>query len=318
MGQGSRDQARYKELDLRLRTILPEEYQDCYEDVEPVSMGSAPLKLGRDGKVAWDEMWESFCDLAMAGGPPHKGMLLEPGSLAAIDAQPNRYQEAVQEICRGIALTTELAAAPSPFAGWVRVECGNLGSAEWLLRAIVMENISAHTVGTALHLPAGPDYRVEKEVKNVITAVSKTCHYWFDHMSDREQKTVENLFAKMGKESPLIQPPISGYGVRATDLQLLCDSMAGTILRLTGLRTSSHKYAGWLGVECPDVHAAIWLMRAMVVSNVLSRREGTTLFVPINPVRDPGGQVVVSTLATVWGFAVERKVLRDLSPSSLR
>ena len=120
MVQSSRDQAKYEELDLRLRTILPEEYQDCYEDIQPVSMGSAPLKLGRDGKVAWNQIWESFCDLAMAGGPPHKGMLLEPGSQAAINAQPSRYQEAVKEICRGIALTTELAAAPSPTAGWVR------------------------------------------------------------------------------------------------------------------------------------------------------------------------------------------------------
>ena len=176
-----------------------------------------------------------------------------------------------------------------------------------------MENISAHTAGTALDLPAGPDYRVEKEIKNVITAISKTCHYWFDHMSDGEQKTIEDLFVKMGKESPLIQPPISGYGVRGNDLQLLCNSMSDKILMLTGLRPSSHKYAGWLGVDCPDVRAAIWIMRAMVASNVLSRREGTTLFVPIDPGRDPGGEIVVSSLATVCAFAAERKVLRVFS-----
>ncbi|MEI4914029.1 hypothetical protein Q8G39_28685, partial [Klebsiella pneumoniae] len=65
-------------LDLRLRTMLPEEYQASYEGLEPVSMGSAGLKYDGDGNVAWNEIWDSFCDLAMAGGPPHKGTLLEP------------------------------------------------------------------------------------------------------------------------------------------------------------------------------------------------------------------------------------------------
>ena len=31
------------------------------------------------------------------------------------------------------------------------------------------------------------------------------------------------------------------------------------------------------------------MMRALVASNVLSRREGTTLFVPVNSVTDPTG-----------------------------
>ncbi len=53
-------------LEARLKTILPEQYQDCYEDVQPVSMGSAGLKYGRDGKVAWNEMGH-LRDLAMAG-----------------------------------------------------------------------------------------------------------------------------------------------------------------------------------------------------------------------------------------------------------
>ena len=66
-------------LDTRLKTMLPEEYRDSYEAMQPKTMGSAPLRYDADGLVAWDEMWGSFCDLAMAGGPPHKGALLEPG-----------------------------------------------------------------------------------------------------------------------------------------------------------------------------------------------------------------------------------------------
>ena len=91
MTLGVEDQEALAALEFRLRTVLPEEYQDCYEEVEPVPMGSAGLKYGSDGKVAWNEMWATFCDLAMAGGPPHKGTLLEPGTQAEIDAQPDRY-----------------------------------------------------------------------------------------------------------------------------------------------------------------------------------------------------------------------------------
>lgn len=151
-----------EELEVRLKTILPEQYQDCYEDVQPVSMGSATLKYGSDGKVAWDDIWETFCDLAMAGGPPHKGALLEPGSQAAIDAQPDGYREVVGEIRRGVIMVSRLAAEPLLIPGWVRVECESRGMASWLVRAIVMENVSARCEGTVIDLPAGPDYRIEK------------------------------------------------------------------------------------------------------------------------------------------------------------
>src|SRR5689334_3647253 len=110
-------------LDLRLKAMLPEVYQDSYEDVQPVSMGSAGLKFDAEGKVAWNEIWGSFCDLAMAGGPPHKGMLLEPGTPEAIDAQLERYAQVVDEICRGVMMTTLLDAQSSPVPGWIRVEC---------------------------------------------------------------------------------------------------------------------------------------------------------------------------------------------------
>src|SRR6185436_1667051 len=93
-----REQVVLHTLQSRLRTILPEEYQDNDEALEPVSMGSAALKFGSDGKVAWGEIWGSFCDLAMAGGPPHKGVLLEPGSSSEIREHADRYRVVVEEI----------------------------------------------------------------------------------------------------------------------------------------------------------------------------------------------------------------------------
>src|SRR5262245_56174530 len=129
-------------LESRLTALLPQEYQDSYEDVEPVPMGSAGLKYDADGTVAWNEIWQTFCDLAMAGGPPHKGLLLEPATPAQIAAQPQRYDDVVREICRGVATVTDLPVEPSQRPGWITVACDSDGMAGWLLRAIVMENVS--------------------------------------------------------------------------------------------------------------------------------------------------------------------------------
>ena len=303
------DQAALAALEVRLRTILPEEYQDTYDEVEPVSMGSAGLKFGSDGKVEWDEIWDHFCDLAMAGGPPHKGKLLEPGPMDEIHAQPERYRQVVAEICRGVRMVTELAVEPAPVPGWVRMSCGDDAMAAWLVRAIVMENISVHLEGATISLPAGPRYRIEKEIKNVVTVMAKTSHYWLGHMWSTQQEEAARLFAELEAESPLMQPALAGYGYCAESHRRLSGIMGEAIRGTTGLGPSDCEYAGWLGVECPDVHAAIWMMRALVVANVLSRREGTVLFLPVNPSSDPKGEIVVRAFVRIYGFAAARNVL---------
>jgi len=279
-------------LDERLKAILPEEYQDTYEDVQPISMGSAGLKYGSDGRVAWNDIWATFCDLAMAGGPPHKGMLLEPAHGAEIEARPDRYEDVVAEICRGVTMVTGLAAEPSQTPGWIRVQCHSAGMAGWLLRAVVMENIAARCDGSALFLPAGPAFRLEKEIKNVITVIAKTCHYWSGHMWRAQQREIEDFFANMAATSPLIAPVFASDGVPHHDEVDASDACAARIERKTGLRRSTLRYTGWLGLECASVRAAVWMMRGLVASNILSRREGTTLFVPVNPLTDPGGEIV--------------------------
>lgn len=303
------DQAELEALEIRLKTILPAEYQDCYEDVQPVSMGSAGLKYGPDGKVAWDDIWDNFCDLAMAGGPPHKGKLLEAGNQADIEAEPDGYRQVVAEICRGIRMATDLAVMPSPIVGWVRVACESSGMAGWLVRAIVMENVSARLEGTALDLPAGPAYRIDKEIKNVITAIAKTSHYWIDHMWLSQQRTIDELFKKMETDTPLIEPAWSSGNSMAGIEQILSSKVAGAIAEGTGLRPSHHQYTGWIGIDYPSIRAAVWMMRALVASNVLSRREETTLFIPINPVSDPDGERVTRSVIRIHGLALIRGVL---------
>jgi sirohydrochlorin cobaltochelatase len=270
------DQRELDELDLRLRVLLPATYQDSYEQIEPVAMGSAGLKFNADGKVAWDQIWGSFCDLAMAGGPPHKGTLLEPGSPESIEAEPARYEEAVEEICRGITLASELPAQPSAHPGWVSVDCYSETMASWLLRAIVMENVASRSAGRELRLPAAPDFRLDKEIKNVVTVIAKTTHYWMGHMARAQKSAIADLFATMSASSPLLEPADRD---------------------------------GWRHVACPSVKAAVWMMRALVANNVLSRREGTTLFVPNNPASDPGGVIVARTVMVVQRLAAMRGVV---------
>lgn len=289
-------------LDDRLKVLLPAEYRDSYEDMQPTPMGSAGLKYDGNGQVAWDEMWGSFCDLAMAGGPPHKGMLLGPGAEEEIDAQYGRYDEVVDEICRGIGLVTGLRAYMSPTPGWVCVTCLGDAMAAWLHRAIVMENVAARRRGAILEVPAAPQFRLEREIKNVVTVVAKTCHYWLGHMPREHQQAISELFVAMAAESPLIEPDLSTHD------EELAARAAAVIEEGTGLRRSPDRYAGWLGLECASLRAAVWMMRALVTTNVLSRREERVLFVPLNTATDPHGTNAARAVVNVYRCAAARGV----------
>lgn len=255
-------------LDARLRILLPQQYQQSYESVQPVSMGSAGMKFGADGKVAWDEMWQTFCDLAMAGGPPHKGTLLAPGAAADVAASPQAYETIVDEICRGIWMAADLPAQIDTYPGWVRVQCHSATMADWLTRAIVMENVAARSSGVMLSLPAAPHFCVDREIKNVVTVIAKTAHYWIGHMNRSQKTLIADLFTTMSIDSPPVEPPIDGW-------------------------------ASWRRVECVNTATAVWKMRALAAFNILARREQATVFVPINHQQDPHGTIVAAAIARV-------------------
>lgn len=294
------------ELDANLKTILPEEYQDCYDDVQPISMGSAGLKYDSAGRVAWNEIWGSFCDLAMAGGPPHRGTLLEPASEAEIQSDPERYGIVADEICRGVRMVSDLAVDRSPDAGWVNLFCTNAGMAGWMARAIVMENVSARADGRVVRLPAGPQFRLEKEIKNVVTSVAKTAHYFVDHIWSGQQRAIAELFERAERDAPLLQPAIPKQAGDQEAIRALRVQAAAKICQTTGLAAHEREYQGWLGLECVSVRTAIWMMRALAVKNTLVRREETILYVPINPKLDPTGDRVACAVAEVWKLAVRK------------
>src|SRR5262249_51072933 len=77
-------------------------------------------------------------------------------------------------------MITGLAIVGGP-PGWIGVRCESEAMALWLLRAIVVENVMARREGAVLYLPAGPAFAVEGEIRNVVTALAKTHHYWTQH-----------------------------------------------------------------------------------------------------------------------------------------
>jgi sirohydrochlorin cobaltochelatase len=163
--------------------LLPRRYRNS-GPVRSTPMGSAPMRYTQDGQVAWDEMWTDFCDLALAGGPPHRDTVLDPPAPDPALSREEAYRRVVSEIERGIQMVTGLRTVVSQTPGWVGLQCEDEDMARWLLRAIAVENVGVRREGSVLFLPAGPDFRLDKEIKNVVTVVAKTHHYYSEHLLD--------------------------------------------------------------------------------------------------------------------------------------
>lgn len=174
----------------RLDAILPPRYQGG-RAVSAAPMAAAPLVYDEQGRVAWDRIWgvddpdNPFCELALAGGPPHRGELLEPVDPQEALADPEGYARVAEEIARGVRMTTGLNTVPSRSPGWLGIQCESEEMAIWLLRAIVVENVAVRREGCVLYVPVGPRFRLEYEIKNVVTAVAKTHHYWREHLLEQ-------------------------------------------------------------------------------------------------------------------------------------
>ncbi|MBY0524035.1 MAG: hypothetical protein K2R98_11585 [Gemmataceae bacterium] len=270
-------------LDAKINAILPPRYQHCYDGVNPVSMGSAGLKYGADGKVAWDEVWTSFCDLALAGGPPHRGKLLVPAPPEEITAEPEKYQQVVEEIGRGIWMVTGLHVLPRFAPGWIGVVCRGTAMAPWLVRAIVVENILARQDRHLLLVPAGPRYHLAKEIKNVVTAVAKTCHYWNDHLPEHQQQAIADLLGPMNGATSGGPATTAEVSAAPDRYRIVVAGIEQGIRQATGLSTVPSFEVGWVGVPCTDAEMAIWLMRAVIAHGIVARREAGVLYLPASP-----------------------------------
>lgn len=155
---------------------------DCSPD-PATPMAAAPFVYLEDGRPDWGTMWQSFCELALYGGPPHRGAddpVVEPAKDDVLDGS----SDALDEIRRGIWETTGLAAEPSP-PHWLAVRCESRRMAAWMCAAIILENVDARCDEDMLFVPASPTFELKNEVKSVITVIAKVHHYWQAHVEEQ-------------------------------------------------------------------------------------------------------------------------------------
>lgn len=144
-------------------------------------MTAAPFVYKDDGRPDWATMWTTFCELALHGGPPHRGAD-DPVLVRVPLAYGEQGSEAVGEIRRGIFETTGLYSEAAE-AGWLAITCQSPRMAAWMCASIILENVDARCEGERLLVPADPSFQLTDQVKSVITVVSKTHHYWAAHMA---------------------------------------------------------------------------------------------------------------------------------------
>lgn len=143
-------------------------------------MPAGPIVYRDDGRIDWGNMWDSFCVLALDGGPPHRGDLLQAPTNP--DIHNPDYHFAVAEIARGVEEVGGITAVPAE-PGWLQIQCQSESQARWLAEAIIEENVEARHEGAFLLVPVGDQFTLKHEIKNVITAVAKTTHYWQEHLA---------------------------------------------------------------------------------------------------------------------------------------
>jgi sirohydrochlorin cobaltochelatase len=269
------DSAELQHLEDRINALLPPRYVGCFEDVSPTSMGSAKMRYDAQGRVAWGEIWTTFCHLALAGGPPHRGRLLMPVTQAEVEASPEAQQVVVAEMERALRLTVDLPLVAERRPGWFGLRCDDGAMAVWLTRAVMAENVFARREGELLFVPVGPSFRIEKEVKNVVVSLAKSCHYLLGHVDDDARPA--------GDGPTLIAPPLPEEIERAREVyETAAVKLRAAIESTTTLSTLPDDYPGWLGLDCGSEDTAVWMLRAVAVEDVLVRREERRLYVPVS------------------------------------
>ena len=164
----------------------------------PAPMASAPMHYKEDGSVDWANMWDGFCALAQEGGPPHRGTVL--GAPPDQDRHDEVYRRVAHEIIRGVAEVSGLRAY-AVTAGWIAIRCDSSAMARWLSEAIRAENVESRSDALLAFVPCGARFDVSSEIKNVITAVAKTTHYWKEHLhqlAGGEDSTLERQNTTFG------------------------------------------------------------------------------------------------------------------------
>jgi hypothetical protein len=177
-------------------------------------------------------------------------------------------------------------------SGWVGVRCESSEEAAWLQLAVIAENVSARRSESVLQLPAGPSFRVEKEIKNVVVALAKSYHYWDGHLTTAQQSLAgEGVWEAATPTEASANP--SQY-----------DAVMGEVeigLRESGILPEPRRYVGWVGVETASEDQAVWMLRAVLVEQVLARREDKILYAAVGATPNPEQSArVVRAFTQAW------------------
>ena len=171
-------------------------------------MPAAPMVYRDDGGVDWGNMWDTFCALALDGGPTHRDEVNAISASTAVNPQHPTYAFAVAEICRGIFEVSGFhATAAEP--GWIAVPCAFAGQAGWLAAAIEVEHVAAREQNGVLYVPVAETFTLKGEIKSVITVVAKTTHYWTEHLPPEVKRSLA-LQAKLGRVGTRIKRLFGG------------------------------------------------------------------------------------------------------------
>ncbi len=175
--------------DLARLSVAPMTGDDPIEVLQPLrvqteGMAAGDMIVDDEGRPDWGAMWESFCELAYFGGPPHRGpdsMVVAPARAAEIPLPVPGEFDAIAEIRRGVYLTTGLFSEPAE-PGWLAISCRTRQQAAWMCACIILENVDARLdADDRLLVPASADFTLKDQVKSVITVVAKVAHYWQMH-----------------------------------------------------------------------------------------------------------------------------------------
>jgi HEAT repeat protein len=175
-------QAKLKEIYNKINALLPPHYHDHDHDHDP---------------------HQPFSELALAGGPPHRGTLLEPVSPKEALSDLDRYGDVLQELASGITTETGLFVVMSRTPGWIGVQCDSEEMAIWVLRGMIAENVIVRREGSVLYLPASPKYTLESEIKDVVTACAKVFHYWNEHIAPLDEEHDHDVHRATGPEQAI-------------------------------------------------------------------------------------------------------------------
>ena len=153
--------------------------------VQTEGMAAGDMQYTDDGRPDWGAIWESFCELAYFGGPPHRGpdsAVVAPPEAASIPLPSPGEFDPIAEIRRGIYLTMGLFSEPAEQPGWLAISCRTRQQAAWMCACIILENVDARLDEQGrLLVPATADFTLKDQVKSVVTVVAKVAHYWQMH-----------------------------------------------------------------------------------------------------------------------------------------